>query len=77
MHNMGFTRSAREPGHLLQTPDTFVRAPRPGMRDATAIVHVAPAAGAAFTQYSAEVAPGGCLGPAVGQRFLYVLEGEI
>jgi (S)-ureidoglycine aminohydrolase len=47
------------------------------MEGATAIVHVSPAVGAGFTQYTAEFEPGGRLGPASGQRFLYVLEGEI
>ena len=44
--------------HFLQTPDTFVRAPLPGMQNATAIVHVGPAAGARFTQYTAEFEAG-------------------
>ena len=57
-------RSAHAPNHLLQTPDTFVRAPLPGMREATAIVHVSPAGGAAFTQYTAEFEAGGELAPA-------------
>ncbi len=77
MQKLGFTRSAFRPDHLLLTPDTFVRAPRPGMTKATAVVHVAPAVGARFTQYTAEFEPGGTLGPAEGQRFLYVLEGEV
>jgi (S)-ureidoglycine aminohydrolase len=77
MQKLGFTRSAWRPDHLLHTPDTFVRAPRPGMTKATAVVHVAPAAGARFTQYTAEFEPGGVLGPAGGQRFLYVLEGAL
>ena len=45
------------------------------MERATAIVHISPAAGAAFTQYTAELEPGGTLGPTSVQRFLYVLEG--
>ena len=77
MQRLGFTRSAQRKDHLLLTPDTFVRAPRPGMCRATAVVHVSPAVGAAFTQYTAELEPEGCLGPANGQRFLYVLEGEV
>jgi (S)-ureidoglycine aminohydrolase len=77
MHRLGFTRSAHRADHLLQTEDTFVRAPRPGMRNATAIVHIAPARGARFTQYTAEFEPGGCLGPADGQRFIYVMEGSL
>jgi len=77
MQKLGFTRSAWRPDHLLHTPDTFVRAPRPGMTKATAVVHVAPAAGARFTQYTAEFEPGGALGPAEGQRFLYIVEGVL
>jgi len=77
MQNLGFTRSSHQPGHLLATADTFVRAPLPGMRNATAIVHVSPALGAGFTQYTAEFEDGGCLGPTAGQRFVYVLEGRL
>lgn len=77
MHPLGHTRSARAADHLLQTPDTFVRAPLPGMRAATAIVHAAPAIGAKFTQYTAEFDPAGALGDPIGQRFVYVLEGEL
>jgi (S)-ureidoglycine aminohydrolase len=77
MHRLGFTRSAYRTDHLLHTADTFVRAPRPGMTKASAIVHVSPAAGARFTQYTAELEPGGCLGPADGQRFVYVIEGRL
>ena len=77
MHQLGQTRSVHRRDHLLHTPDTFVRAPLPGMRKATAIVHIGPARGAAFTQYTAEVEPNGSLGPAAAQRFLYVLEGEL
>jgi (S)-ureidoglycine aminohydrolase len=47
------------------------------MQKATAIVHTAPAAGARFTQYTAEFEAGGTLGPASVQRFVYVLEGQI
>jgi len=66
-----------EHDHLLQTPDTFVRAPLPGMTKATAIVHIGPARGARFTQYTAEFEAGGTLAPCAAQRFLYVLDGEI
>ena len=77
MHNLGHTRSDRQLTHLLQTPDTFVGMPLPGFDSVTVIVHAAPAMGAAFSQYTAEFEPGGLLGPAHGQRFLYVLEGGI
>jgi (S)-ureidoglycine aminohydrolase len=77
MHHLGLTRGALRADHLLQTPDTFVRAPLPGMSAATAVVHVSPAMGAKFTQYTAELEAGGALGPALGQRFAYVLEGDL
>jgi (S)-ureidoglycine aminohydrolase len=77
MQELGQTRSVRHADHILQTPDTFVRTPLPGMQRATAIVHVSPAIGARFTQYTAEFDPGGQLGPAREQRFVYVLEGTL
>jgi len=77
MHQFGHTRGARHPDHLLQTPDTFVRAPLPGMQNATAIIHVAPAAGARFTEYTVEFESGGRLGAVGEQRFTYILEGEL
>jgi (S)-ureidoglycine aminohydrolase len=77
MHQLGHTRSVQRPDHLLHTPDTFVRAALPGMRDATAIVHISRAGRAAFTQYTVEFNAGGVLPPAVDQRFLYVLDGDV
>ena len=77
MHNLGHTRSTSQREYLLQTPDTFIRTVLQGMNKAAAIVHISPAAGAAFTQYTAELEPEGTLGPAPHQRFLYVLEGAI
>jgi (S)-ureidoglycine aminohydrolase len=77
MQQLGQTRSVRRADHILHTPDTFVRAPLPGMRNATAIVHVSPVMGARFTQYTAEFEPGGQLGPTPAQRFAYVLEGSL
>jgi (S)-ureidoglycine aminohydrolase len=76
MHNLGHTRSTHQRDHLLHTPDTFVRAPLPGMRGGVAIIHAAPAIGAAFTQYTAELEAEGTLGPTAAQRFVYVLEGS-
>jgi (S)-ureidoglycine aminohydrolase len=75
VNHLGQTRSARKRGHLLQTPDTFVRTPLPGMTRAAAIVHCGPALGARFTQYTAEIEPGGSLESTGAQRFAYVLEG--
>ena len=77
MKELGSTRSCQQPNHLLLTPDTFVRAPLPGMQKATAIVHASPRLGARFTQYSAELEPGGSLGETSLQRFVYLLEGAL
>lgn len=77
MHNLGQTRSSNTRNHVLLTPDTFVRTTLPGMKNCAAIVHTAPALGARFTQYTAEFEPGGELGPAAAQRFLYVLQGRL
>ena len=77
MQRLGYTRSSRQQDHLLLTPDTFIRAPLPAMQRATAVVHVSPAMGAGFTQYTAEFEVGGMLLPAEAQRFVYVIEGEL
>jgi (S)-ureidoglycine aminohydrolase len=77
MHELGHTRSANRRDHLLLTPDTFVRTVLPGMQRGVAIVHVSPAAGAAFAQYTAELEAGGALGPTTAQRFVYVLSGGV
>jgi len=75
--HLGHTRSCQQPNHLLLTPDTFVRAPLPGMTKATAIIHADPRLGARFIQYTAELEKDGTLGTTSQQRFLYVLEGSI
>jgi (S)-ureidoglycine aminohydrolase len=77
MQHLGFTRSAHQPDHLLSTPDTFIRAPFPGLTKATAIVHISPARGAAFTEYTVEMDATGALQAFGTQRFVYVLEGDI
>ena len=76
MHKLGQTRSARRSDHFLLTPDTFVRAPLPGMKNCTAVVHTAPVMGAGFAQYTAEFEGPGELGEASSQRFIYVLKGR-
>ena len=77
MHHLGHTRSANRRDHLLHTPDTFIRTPLPGLTGGTAIVHIAPQAGAAFTQMTVELEPGGTLTQGPTQRLLYVLEGSV
>lgn len=77
MHNLGQTRSSHQPNHLLLTADTFVRTALPGMNKCAAIVHVGPAIGAGFTEYTAEFEAGGELGATDAQRFVFVLEGGV
>jgi (S)-ureidoglycine aminohydrolase len=79
MHQLGLTRSVRREDHAVFTPDTFVRAALPGMKKAVAIIHAAPAIGASFTLYTAELESGGCLGdlPASCERFIFVIEGKV
>ena len=78
MQKLGQTRSANRGDHLLQTPDTFVRTPLPGLTAGAAIVHAAPAAGAGFAMYTVEFEGGGVLqGAGAAQRFVYVLEGSV
>jgi (S)-ureidoglycine aminohydrolase len=77
VHNLGRTRSSQQASHLLLTPDTFVRTALPGMTACSAIVHVGPALGARFTQYTAEFEAGGELGSTPAQRFVFVIEGGL
>jgi (S)-ureidoglycine aminohydrolase len=77
MNNFGHTRGSSQRDHFLLTPDTFVRAPLPGMREATAIVHAAPAHGAGFTEYTVEFEPGGSMDIGFGQAFAYVVNGAV
>jgi (S)-ureidoglycine aminohydrolase len=77
VHNLGRTRSSQQPNHLLLTPDTFVRTVLPGMKSCSAIVHVSPALGAKFTQYTAEFELGGELGSTPAQRFIFVIAGSV
>ena len=77
MHNLGRTRSSQQPNHLLLTAESFVRTALPGMKACSAIVHVGPALGARFTEYTAEFEAGGELGCASGQRFIFVIEGGV
>lgn len=74
---LGSTRTSLKTDHLLQAPDSFIRAPLPGMTKATAVVHTGPAVGARFTEYTAEMDSGGTLGHTTAQRFIYVLSGQI
>ncbi len=77
MHNLGRTRSSQQSNHLLLTADTFVRTTLPGMKACAAIVHVSPALGARFMEYTAELETGGELGSTSVQRFIFVIDGDV
>jgi len=47
------------------------------MKNASAIVHIGPALGAAFTEYTAEFEAKGELGNTAAQRFIYVMDGAV
>ena len=77
MNNLGQTRSANHRDHLLQTPDTFIRIPLPGLTNGQAIVHISPAGGAAFSIMTVELEPQGTFTEGPTQRLIYVLEGKL
>lgn len=78
LHHLGATRSRRALDHLLQTPDTFVWTPLPGLERAVACVHASPQLGADFAQYSIQFEAGGSWkGAEPTSRFVYVLNGEL
>jgi (S)-ureidoglycine aminohydrolase len=77
VHNLGETRSSQKHNHMLLTGDTFVRTTLPGMAGCAAVVHVGPAMGARFEQYTAEFEFGGELGDTEAQRLIYVVEGHL
>jgi (S)-ureidoglycine aminohydrolase len=77
VRNLGRTRSSQRANHLLLTADTFVRTTLPGMEGCSAIVHVSPAWGARFTEYTAEFEAGGELGSTPAQRVIFVIEGGV
>jgi (S)-ureidoglycine aminohydrolase len=77
VHNLGQTRSSHQGNHLLLTADTFVHTSLPGMKACSAIVHIGPAIGARFTEYTAEFEAGGELGSTTAQRFIFVIEGGV
>ena len=76
MHNLGHTRSSIKRDHILQTPDTFIRTVLPGMTNGYRHHPCRARAGAAFTQYTAELEPGRAHSALTSlQRFLYVTAG--
>ena len=79
MDPFGTTRASLQRNHALITPDTHVVAPLTGWVNTSAIVHISPAMGARFTQYTALLESGAISGlpPSGVERFFYVLDGSV
>src|SRR5262249_52046520 len=77
LHKFGNIRTLRQADHTLVTPETFVRAPLPRIRNRHAVGHAKPAISSRFNLYTAEFGADGKIPPCSEQRFIYVLEGEI
>lgn len=78
MYDLGHTCSTSRRGYLLHTPDANVRTPLPSLTRGMAIVHIAPAGGAAFSHASVELESGGTLTQSALpdiQRFVYIVSG--
>jgi (S)-ureidoglycine aminohydrolase len=74
----GSTRGRVTSQYALLTPDTFVYSRLPGWSGTEIAIHIAPALGAGFTQYSALMQPSGNASPASDgiERFIFVESGE-
>src|SRR5262245_54543178 len=79
MHLFETLRTHRAHDHALISPESFVRSPLPGWAKTQGIILIAPAMGARFTQYLAEMEPGGISGAAAAgvERVIYVLDGSL
>jgi (S)-ureidoglycine aminohydrolase len=78
-HPFGTTRTRLARDHALIAPDSFVRSELPGWEKTKGIILIAPAMGAKFVQYIAEMDAEAVAGPAAGgvERVVFVLEGEV
>jgi (S)-ureidoglycine aminohydrolase len=78
MQHFGFTRTSVKPSHSLLTPDSFIRAPFPGDKNGTRVVHINPACGAGFTMFTLEAAADAEFAPALQgcSSLVFVLDGE-
>jgi (S)-ureidoglycine aminohydrolase len=77
MNLFGPGRSHIGRDHAYITPDSFVRTPLAGWEKTEGVILIAPRIGARFTQYIAEMQPGGSARPGLPgvERFIYTLEG--
>lgn len=79
MQPLGHTRSSIQRNHALITPDTHVVSPLVGWKNASAVIHISPAMGARFMQYTALLGSAAhSAPPSTGmERFLYVADGQV
>ena len=77
MNPLGHSRTTLRRTHALIAPDSHVVAPLPGWENTRGVVHISPAMGAGFTQYTALLDRGAAAGsPDDGiERFIYMLDG--
>src|SRR5207253_8112779 len=73
----GHTRTTVRRTHALIAPDSHVVAPLPGWENTRGVVHISPATGAGFAQYTALLDRGATAGPPTDgvERFIYMLDG--
>jgi (S)-ureidoglycine aminohydrolase len=78
MQHLGFTRTSVQSDHALLTPDSFIRAALPGDENATRVVHINPASGAAFAMYTVQANAKARVSTALegNSCVVFVLEGE-
>jgi (S)-ureidoglycine aminohydrolase len=77
LNPLGHSRTTVRRTHALIAPDSHVVTPLPGWENTRGVVHVSPAMGAGFTQYTALLDRGATAGPADEgvERFIYMLDG--
>src|SRR5215813_9965391 len=77
MINQDQRRQTHSRSHLVHLPEAFVRTHLANLRNAKAVVHVAPGPGGHFLQYTVQFQEEGVLELDTAQQFLYVSEGEV
>lgn len=79
MHPLGLTRTSVQHDHAFIAPDSHVQADLPGWSMAQGTVLISPHMGARFSQYYADLEPGGTSAPPLPgvSRFVYVQSGAV
>ena len=79
MNTLGHTRTRVTQNHAFIAPDGHVETFLPGWKDTQATLLISPQMGARFTQYLAQLQPGGEGTPPLPgvERFVFVLSGKL